>query len=375
MDMFNNKQKCFSAIVNDKQECLISIDSLLNIIPFLQKKYPRFAAIIDKKVFKIWGTVLEPILYNENFELICIVQSSEGESGKHVEEYLRVIEILQQSSLNRRDALIIIGGGACCDMGGFVASTFMRGIPYILIPTTLMAMVDAAHGGKVAVNLSIGKNLLGGFHTPEAVWIDTDFLNTLPEKEFKQALGEVIKIAVISDDSDFFKYVESISKNGNSLLNDKKSLEYLITYSIKKKLSFIEKDWKEKNLDRLLNAGHEVAHALEKIFDFNHLIISHGEAVAIGLSACTRFSKAKGFINHSDSVRIINLIQRFGLKTGVKLSPSDYQKAVEAMNVIKRVRDNNLRAVLPETICKSFIYKDEDAINILNYIDNEYGAK
>lgn len=363
--------RSFTSTVSNIQTCLISIDSILKIREYLLENHPRIAVIIDKKVFEIWRSILESIFTVDGLELICMIPIAEGESCKQINEFLRVIERLENVPLDRRDALIVIGGGACCDMGGVVAATFMRGLPYVLIPTTLLAMVDAAYGGKVAINLSKGKNLFGSFHTPKAVWVDTAFLKTLPKREVRQALGEVIKIAIISNDSEFFNNFELLSRRSENLPEDEKALKYLIEYSIKKKLFLVEQDWKEENLDRLLNAGHEIAHSLEKAFEFEHSLLAHGEAVALGISACTRFSKAKGLININDASRIIALIKRLGLPTSIKLSTIEHEKAVDAINVQKRVRNGNLRLVLPETTCKSFIYHGDDAINVLDYLDKE----
>jgi 3-dehydroquinate synthase len=361
----------FTSTVHDIQICSISFGSIRELKEYLLTRYPRVVVIVDEKVLQIYHSTLKSIFDMNGIELLCMIPVAEGESCKQVNEFLRVIELLQNLPINRRDTIVVIGGGACCDMGGVVAATFMRGIPYVLIPTTLMAMVDAAYGGKVALNLSKGKNLLGGFHTPKAVWVDTAFLGTLPKREIRQALGEVLKIAIISNDPEFFEKFEAISKQGEMLAHSPQCLDYLIEYSAKKKLYLVEKDWKEKNLDRLLNAGHEIAHSLEKVFEFDRSILAHGEAVALGISASTRFSKAKGFINDDDASRIIGLIERLGLPPSIKLSTIEYKKAIDAINIQKRVRHGDLRLVLPEKTFKSFIYHSEDAMDVLRYLNTE----
>jgi 3-dehydroquinate synthetase len=195
-----------TSTVTDTQSCHIFMGSIRELQFFLVQNHPRIVVIIDEGVLDIWRTELQSLLDHRGLVTLTVIPISEGESSKQLPEFLRVIDLLQNVPVNRRDALLIVGGGSCCDLGGTVATTFMRGIPYILVPTTLMAMVDAALGGKVAINLPSAKNLFGGFHTPVAVWVDIDFLSTLPGREIRQAFGEMIKLAVIADDPQFFIY-------------------------------------------------------------------------------------------------------------------------------------------------------------------------
>jgi len=359
-------QPFLNSTISETQSCQVLFNTIANIEQFLIENAPRIGIIIDENVSNLWGALINQIISEGSIELLFTVTVNEGESCKNVNEYLRVIDQLQAHALNRRDTLVVIGGGACCDMGGFVAATFMRGLPYVLIPTTLMAMVDAALGGKVAINLHSGKNLLGAFHMPTAVLIDTAFLKTLPLREMRQAFGEIVKIATISEDPTFFNNLESFSIKAAEMLAYEESLNYMIEYSIRKKLHLVEKDWKEQNLNRLLNAGHAIAHTLEKVFDFDQKRLAHGEAVAIGLSACARFSREKGVIPTEDYMRIIELITKLGLPNSIRLSKSEYKKTVNAFTIQTRVRNGNLRLVLPKSTCESFIYQEHDAADVIN---------
>lgn len=359
----------YTFVANNTQKCEIMTGGISGLSLLLSRKR-KYVVIIDEKVYELWKQQIEDIFHN-NPRCLEMITIAEGESSKQVGEFLRIMQILQTLSLNRRDALVMIGGGACCDVGGLAAACFMRGIPHFLVPTTLLAMIDATIGGKVGINLPGGKNLLGGFHTPEVVWIDLDFLKTLPLRQKRQALAEVVKMALISDIPDFFYNLESFSKLGDNAFENEEKLTSIIEFSIIKKLRLVEPDWKEKDLDRLLNAGHAVAHSLETVYNFDHSVLGHGEAVALGLAAKTRFSKAKGFINPEDASRVIELIKSLGLSTSINLTRQQYKDALAAIHIQKRIRNGNLRLVLPNSICSSLIYHGRDAVKVMNYLQDE----
>lgn len=328
----------------------------------------KYVVVIDKRVYELWESTIRK-LFLQTPKSLGVIVVDEGEAAKHETQLAVIVDALQNFELNRRDKLVIIGGGACCDVGGLAAACFMRGIPHVLIPTTLLAMVDAAHGGKVAINLQRGKNLFGGFHTPGVVWIDFAFLNTLPTRETIQAMAEVVKIAIIMDDINFFIQLEEFSKKGDAAYNDYESLASIVKYCVLAKIQLMEPDWRERDLDRLLNAGHAVAHSLETVFNFDRTALGHGEAVAIGLATKVRFSLSKGFINENDASRIIALLKALKLPTSIQLTKQEYDLAMEGLSVQKRIRDRNLRLVIPKTSCSSFIYHEEDATDVLKFLN------
>ena len=234
----------------------------------------------------------------------------DGETSKSLSEaeklYTRAIEL----GLDRKSVVIALGGGVVGDLAGFIAATFMRGIDLIQIPTTLLAQVDSSVGGKTAVNHALGKNLIGAFHQPQAVFIDLNFLKTLPEREIKSGLGEVVKYGVISDEK-FFAYLED---NAEKILQrDLKTLAHVVKRSCEIKAAVVSADEKESGLRRILNFGHTLAHAIEEQTAYQKY--RHGEAVAIGMIAAALISYELGKTSAANVERLKRLIKRFGMMT------------------------------------------------------------
>jgi 3-dehydroquinate synthetase len=348
----------------DMPKCIARFGPVEEFPRFITDSYESVVLVIDENVLNYWPNI--KLVFTEKLKVHSIFVVPEGEKSKSLEVYLDLVSKLQDISIQRRDAIIGIGGGAICDLVGFLASTFMRGIPYLLVPTTLLAMVDAAHGGKVGINLPKGKNLLGSFFAPSFVWMDIAFLNTLPLRETRQGFGEVVKIALIADDKLFFDQLEQLSYV-HTLYDAKDGLIKIIEYCVKKKIELVDPDWKEVELDRLLNLGHEIAHSLEKVVNFKSQVLMHGEAVAIGIAACTRFSRKLDLISIEDAQRIIELIKRLGLPINF---PTDQLK-VELLDAVKtqeRVRNGSLRLVLPQSCFHSFVYHGKDASDVVSFI-------
>lgn len=234
----------------------------------------------------------------------------DGETSKSLAEadglYTRAIE----AGLDRKSAIIALGGGVVGDLAGFVAATFMRGINLIQIPTTLLAQVDSSVGGKTAVNHALGKNLIGAFHQPRAVFIDLKFLATLPEREIKSGLGEVVKYGVISD-AEFFAYLEN---NADKILHrDVEALAHVIKRSCEIKAEVVSADERESGLRRILNFGHTLAHAVEE--ETHYKKFRHGEAVAVGMIAAAKISCELGKTSAENVRRLEKLLNRFGMVT------------------------------------------------------------
>ncbi len=234
----------------------------------------------------------------------------DGETAKNLREaenlYTRAIE----AGLDRKSVVIALGGGVVGDLAGFVAATFMRGVNLIQIPTTLLAQVDSSVGGKTAVNHALGKNLIGAFHQPRAVFIDLKFLKTLPEREIKSGLGEVVKYGVISDEK-FFSYLED---NAEKILQrDLKTLAHVVKRSCEIKAAVVSSDEREAGLRRILNFGHTLAHAIEE--ETHYEKYRHGEAVAVGMMAAALISLELGKTSAANVRRLENLIKKFGMMT------------------------------------------------------------
>ena len=236
----------------------------------------------------------------------------DGERAKSLRVASRAYDQLVLLGVTRDTVLIGLGGGATCDLTGFVASTFLRGLPLVQVPTTLLAQVDASVGGKTAVNHRRGKNLIGTFYQPRMVWIDPDVLATLPARERRAGLAEIIKVAAIWD-ADFFKWLE---ENLAAMLNlEREALRAAVARACGIKAEVIGLDERESGLRALLNFGHTLGHAVEFAGGFRR--IRHGEAVAIGMACAARISERRGFAPAGTATRLVDLLARAGLPTAL----------------------------------------------------------
>ncbi|MBR7110417.1 MAG: 3-dehydroquinate synthase [Clostridia bacterium] len=227
-------------------------------------KGKKVAVITDKNVDKLHGNYFD--FLKNRFKLHKIVIEA-GEKEKNGQNFLYLINALAELGFTRRDSVITFGGGVIGDLGAFVASTYMRGISLVAVPTTLLSMVDSSVGGKTAIDIPAGKNLCGTFYQPDCVYVDLNFLNTLPEREISCGYGEIIKYVFISDK---MKEKDLSSKN----------IEDIVAKAIEIKKDIVQKDEKESNLRKLLNFGHTVGHAIEKLSNYT---LSHGECVVKGM--------------------------------------------------------------------------------------------
>ena len=242
-----------------------------------------------------------------------IVTIPAGESSKSLtqanELFTRAIEL----GLDRKSPIIALGGGVVGDLAGFVAASYMRGVPFIQMPTSLLAQVDSSVGGKVAVNHPLGKNLIGAFYQPDAVFMDLDLLRTLPAREVATGLGEIIKYGIICD-ADFFAWLEEHCADVLTL--EPAAAAHMIARSCEIKADVVRQDEREGGLRRILNFGHTIAHAVEK--ETGYTRYRHGEAVAIGMIGAADISVAMGLLSTADLFRIEQLIRRMGLPTGAE---------------------------------------------------------
>lgn len=263
-----------------------------------------------------------------------------GEENKNLELATMLWQELIESKADRQTFLLGVGGGVVCDLVGFVAATFMRGVRFGLVPTTLLAQVDAAIGGKCGVNVGGYKNMVGAFAPAEFVLCDAALLSSLPEREFRSGLAEMIKAAIIGDEALFALFEQN---DLATLRADAALLEEAVSRSVAVKCAIVERDPYEKGERRILNLGHTWAHAIESLTtDF-----THGEAVAIGTIRATRESLQRGTISASDAERIERVIARYGLPTDCSLTD---EQLLEAMEHDKKATSEGIGFVLPTGI-------------------------
>jgi len=279
---------------------------------------------------------------------IHLIEFTAGEFSKNINTVLNIVGKLLELGADRGTMLIALGGGVVGDMVGFIASIYMRGIPYIQIPTTLIGQVDSSIGGKTAIDLLQGKNLLGTFCQPRSVFVDLAFLETLPEKEFNNGLAEIIKYGII-DDEKMFRLLEvnmDAIKNRDSAL-----LTKLVESCCRVKKSIVEIDEKEQGLRRLLNFGHTLGHAIEASSKYT---ISHGEGVALGMIAAARISEKKKYLDTTQVKRIEELILRSGLPVKI---PRDFSAddIVSRLAMDKKKKGDVVHFVLLKKIGMPFV--------------------
>ena len=263
-----------------------------------------------------------------------------GEASKSFDACSAIFDALAEMGASRDATIIALGGGVIGDLAGFAAACWMRGIAFVQIPTTLLAMVDSSVGGKTAVNLPQGKNLVGAFHQPRAVVIDTATLSTLPDRELRSGLSEVVKYGAIGD-ADFFAWLEA---NADALLaRDASALAHAIAVSCRQKAGVVARDETEQGERALLNFGHTFGHAFEAVAGYGQIL--HGEAIAIGMRLAAELSARLGLASAADAQRLDGLLQRFGLSTAVP-QQLDIDAILAAMRLDKKNRGGRLRLIL-----------------------------
>ena len=274
-----------------------------------------------------------------------------GEQEKTLNRFSELIHFLAENKLTRDSCILALGGGVVGDLAGFAAACYMRGIDFIQIPTTLLAMVDSSVGGKTAVDLPTGKNLVGAFFQPIAVWIDPHVLASLPEREYKAGLAEVVKYGAIMD-ADFFAWLEN---NAHALLDKRADIvEQAIAKSCQYKVDIVTRDEHEQGDRALLNFGHTFGHAIEVLLDYSALV--HGEAVSIGMLLAARYSAKMGLASNEDTARLENLLGNFGLPTQLPKG-LDTEHISNKMRIDKKATAGEIRLILWHGIGKAFIEK------------------
>lgn len=306
----------------------------------------RCAIVTDTNAGKRFAKPAFNSLAREGFDPALIVVPA-GESAKSLKSVHACYNQLAAHRLERKSFIVALGGGVVGDLAGFVAATYLRGISFVQVPTTLLAQVDSSVGGKVGVNLKAGKNLVGAFHQPRLVLCDLDTLKTLPEREFRSGLAEVVKYGVIYD-ADLFRRIE---RDGDKLLERKpRLLAAVIARCCQIKAAVVGKDETESGLRQILNYGHTIGHAIEAISGYDKYL--HGEAIAIGQTLAARLSVKLAGLPARDALRIGNMFGEFGLPNRIRLNESQQQRLIAAMRLDKKVSDGQIKFVLARRIGK-----------------------
>jgi len=282
----------------------------------------------------------------------------DGESFKTQEYWSQIIDKLVKIGATRDATIITLGGGVIGDMGGFAAASYMRGINFIQVPTTLLSQVDASVGGKTGFNHPLGKNLIGAFHQPVAVLVDIETLKTLPDREFSAGLAEVVKIAAIRDAA-FLTWLESHA--ASIMAREPVALASMIKRSIANKADVVAEDEREAGVRALLNFGHSFAHALETLTGYRRYL--HGEAVAIGMMVASRLSELRGFCQPGLSERMAKLLHSFDLPLGLP-GNIDTADMLETMKLDKKVIAGAARLILVKSAGHGFIDSSSDKLQI-----------
>jgi len=290
-------------------DIVIGYDIEQVIIDFVKAAgYSKQALLItDTNVGPLYGKKVGELLHEAGLES-TLVQIPAGETAKNLkvanDVFTRAIEL----GLDRKSPIFALGGGVVGDLAGFVAATYMRGVPFIQLPTSLLAQVDSSVGGKVAVNHELGKNLIGAFYQPQAVFMELNCMKTLPRREIYTGLGEIIKYGIIYDET-FFAFLE---KNQEQVLAlEPEALVHMIARSCEIKAAVVSQDEKEAGLRRILNFGHTIGHAIEK--ETGYVRYNHGEAVATGMMGAAYISRALGLIDDRDLGRVQQLVKTYNL--------------------------------------------------------------
>ena len=329
-------------------DIVIEAGALTAVAPHLTRRLTsrRGLVVTAQSMLTEYGQPLASHLTSAGFQVGVFV-IPDGEQHKNVDRALGVIEAMVAAQLDRHSCVIALGGGVIGDLAGFAASIYMRGLAFVQIPTTLLAQVDASVGGKVAVNHPQAKNLLGAFYQPRLVLIDPLTLRTLPAREFRSGMAEVIKYGVVVD-ADLFTFVE---EHLDAIMNrEPDALTRTITRSCELKARIVERD---DGTRALLNYGHTTGHAIEAC-DYGRY--THGEAVALGMTVAARLARRLGLVNNDFVSRQDALLQRVGLP--LHWEDARVEEALAAMRLDKKTEDGKLRFVLPQRLGTADVVAD-----------------
>ncbi|NPA11714.1 MAG: 3-dehydroquinate synthase [Epsilonproteobacteria bacterium] len=323
----------------------------ITIAPLPQIELDKKVAVVTNP--KVAGLHINYLTSRLKAKELQIITIPDGEEYKNFDSVNYILDRLFDAKYDRNSTLIAFGGGVVGDITGFSASIFLRGVDFIQIPTTLLSMVDSSVGGKTGINNRFGKNLIGSFYQPEAVYIDPHFLSTLDKREFAAGMAEVIKMAVMFD-KEFFEKL----KKGNL------SIEEIIKRSVELKAKVVNEDEKEKGIRSVLNYGHTFAHVIENLTNYKTYL--HGEAVAMGMVMANELAKELGLLSKSEAKEIKKVLKHYNLPVDFKIE--DEKDFYNHFFLDKKTLNNSIKFILPDGIGNYKILKDLDKNTVLKVL-------
>ena len=331
--------------INLENNSAIKYNVVIDTLPKLN--FNRKVAIVTNTT--VASLHLEYLKSKISANELYVITIEDGEEFKTLATVERILNELFEAKLDRKSLLIAFGGGVIGDMTGFTASLYQRGIGFVQVPTTLLAQVDASVGGKTGVNSAYGKNLIGAFYQPEAVYIDTDFLKTLPSREFSAGIAEIIKMAVMFD-KEYFNFLVDAD------FSDRESLEKVIGRCVELKAEVVNLDEKESGIRAVLNYGHTFGHVIEN--ETNYTTYLHGEAVAIGIMMANTLAVELQLLKQSQMDMVERFLEKHNLPTTYKIS--DVDAFYDKFFLDKKAANNRLKFILPKGIGGHTIRDDID---------------
>jgi 3-dehydroquinate synthase len=349
----------FSVVTPQRQyAAVVERGAIARLPEFLPAKCGRIFVVTERRVWDLHGERVRAALSGARFDILYFAGGEENKRMAHVEQ---LAEQMAELGADRSSLVIAFGGGIVTDLGGFLAAIFMRGIPVIQIPTTLLAQVDAAVGGKTGGNLAAGKNLIGSFHQPLAVLADSDVLASLPEREYHAGLYEVIKHGIIASEP-LFRVMEQ--KRAAVFAQDPAIVEHMVAESVRIKAEVVSADERESGLRRILNFGHTFGHALEAETKYTRFL--HGEAVSWGMRAATHLAGAIGMISSRDAQSVTDVLSAYGPIPSLR--GIDAEPLQARMLKDKKTIQSKIHLVLPVRIGEVIMRDDVAERDIRNAI-------
>jgi 3-dehydroquinate synthase len=319
----------------------------------LVKPGQKLLLVSNPAIFKYYGDRVVAALTQAGYAVeTCLLPA--GERYKTPKSVQKIYDAALAFHLERKSAMVALGGGVIGDMTGFAAATWLRGVSVVQVPTSLLAMVDASIGGKTGVNHPQGKNLIGAFHQPRLVVIDPLVLKTLPAREFRAGMAEVIKYGVIWD-IDLFETLEAAPRLDQYRYVSDELLHTMLTRSCQAKADVVSQDEKEAGLRAILNYGHTIGHAVESLMQYKG--VNHGEAVAIGMVAAGKIATSLGYWTQDDETRQLRLIEKTGLPTAIPPQLAD-EDILALLQGDKKVEDGQVRFVMPQGLGAAVVTGD-----------------
>ena len=321
-------------------DIILENGAIKDVAKYITEKYDpprRVCVMTDSSVGGIYGESVISNLSEAGFSVFRLLFPA-GEHSKNLNTYANMLEALADEGMTRTDIIVALGGGIVGDLAGFVAGTYMRGIDYVFVPTSLMAIIDSSLGGKTGVNLAGGKNMTGMFWTPSLVISDPDVLETLSEEKLQDGLAEAIRSAVVSDGA-LVTYIE------------KKDYDYIIDRCISINKTLIEVDEKDEGLRQLLSFGHTLSHGIEKLSSYG---ITHGQAVAKGMVGEAKACAKMGYSKMDISQELSAVLEKLGMNPGISMDPEDlYRQTL----IDKKIVGNSINIIVPDVIGRCSLRK------------------